>query len=307
MMYNTGMRKKPPLKFEFSYEDTSNRRCLTLEPDGMFCLPVLGFDTFKKAIDIAPPHVHAECLEISLCLRGDLEFELEGQSYLFRPDTVFVSRPDEVHRIKHYPRNMSKYWMLFRIPERNSPFLGLRSDEAKWLRREMLDLPRSFVDANHRIRAAFQRLFQVYDSADRGTAQRRFLVRNAVSSLFVALVETAKMPGRILPAARLAKIVGEIRAAPERDWTVAELARLAELSPTSLLQRFKRLTGYPPHSFVLSCRMEKAKKELAKGELPVAAIADSLGFPSAQHFATIFHRIVGVTPSEWRVRKNAKA
>lgn len=48
--------------------------------------------------------------------------------------------------------------------------------------------------------------------------------------------------------------------------------------------------------------MEKAKKELAKGELPVAAIADSLGFPSAQHFATIFHRIVGMTPSEWRVR-----
>ena len=74
-------------------------------------MPVLGFDTFKKAIDIAPPHVHAECLEISLCLRGDLEFELEGQSYPFRPDTVFVSRPNEVHRLRHYPRNMSKYWV----------------------------------------------------------------------------------------------------------------------------------------------------------------------------------------------------
>ena len=299
--------KRSALKFEFSYEDTPNRRCLSLEPDGVFCLPVLGFDTFKKAIDIAPPHVHTECLEISLCLRGDLEFELEGQSYQFRPDTVFVSRPDEVHRLKNYPRNMSKYWMLFRIPEGKFPFLGLRSDEAKWLRREMLDLPRIFVDVNHRIRAAFQRLFQVYDSADRGTAQRRFLLRNAVCSLFVALVETAKMPDRILPAARLAKIVEGIRAAPERAWTVEELSRLAELSPTSLLQRFKRLTGYPPHSFVLSCRIEKAKKELEKGELPISAIADSLGFPSAQHFATIFHRIVGATPSEWRVCKKTKA
>ena len=307
MMYNMAMKKRPPLKFEFSYEDTPSRRCLTLEPDGVFCLPVLGFDAFKKAISDSPLHVHSECLEISLCLRGDLEFELEGQSYPFRPDTVFVSRPDEVHRLRHYPRSMSKYWALFRIPRGNFPFLGLSPAEAKWLRREILSLPRSFVDVSHQVRAAFQRLFQVYDSAPRRTAERRFLVRNAACSLFIALVETAKMPGRVLPAARLMKIVEEIKAAPERDWPVGELARRAELSPTSLLQRFKRLTGSPPHAFVLSCRIEKAKQELAKGELSVAAIADKLGFPSAQHFATIFRRIVGATPSEWRVCKNAKA
>ena len=301
------LRTRPPLRLEFAYSDTPERRCVSLEPDGLLCLPVLGFDAFKKSIDISPPHVHAECLEISLCLRGDLEFEVEGRSYPFRPDTVFVSRPDEVHRLRHYPRSMSKYWVLFRIPRGNFPFLGLVPAEAKWLRREILALPRSFVDVSHLVRAAFQRLFQVYDSAPRGTAQRRFLVRNAVCSLFIALVETAKMPGRVLPAARLMKIVEEIRAAPERDWPVEELARRAELSPTSLLQRFKRLTGSPPHAFVLSCRIERAKKELSKGESSVAAIADSLGFPSAQHFATIFRRIVGLTPSEWRVRKNAKA
>lgn len=135
-------KKRPPLKLEFNYSDTPERRCLTLEPDGVLCLPVLGFDAFKKAIDDPPLHVHAECLEISLCLRGDLEFELEGQVYPFRPDTVFVSRPDEMHRLKYYPRSMSKYWVLFRIPEGNFPFLGLPPREAKWLRGEMLSLPR---------------------------------------------------------------------------------------------------------------------------------------------------------------------
>ena len=298
--------RRPPLKMPVEYCDTPELRRISLEPDGILCLPLVGFDFFKRPQDFSPLHVHEECLEISLCLRGDLEFELEGQVYPFRPDTVFVSRPDEEHRMRRYPRSMSKYWMLFRIPKGDFPFLALRSDEAKWLRREMLGLPRSFVDVNHRVRAAFQRLFQVYDSAHRGTAQRRFLVRNAVCSLFIALVETAKMPDRVLPAARLTKIVEDIRSAPERDWPVEELARRAELSPTSLLHRFKRLTGFPPHAFVLSCRIEKAKQELARGELPVATIADNLGFPSAQHFATIFRRIVGATPSEWRVRKNVK-
>ena len=95
------MKQRQPLKLEFSYSDTPERRCVSLEPDGILCLPVLGFDAFKKPIEISQPHVHDECLEISLCLRGDLEFELEGRDYPFRPDTVFVSRSDEVHRMKY--------------------------------------------------------------------------------------------------------------------------------------------------------------------------------------------------------------
>ena len=174
------MRKRPSLKFEFSYEDTPTRRCLTLEPDGVPCLPVIGLDNFKKAVPDSSLHVHAECLEISLCLRGDLEFELDGQVYPFRPDSIFVSRPSDAHRMMHYPRNMRKYWLMFRIPKGDFPLLGLLPAEAKWLRREMLALPRSFTDVNHRVRTAFQRVFQVYDSAPRGTPQRRFLVRNAV-------------------------------------------------------------------------------------------------------------------------------
>ena len=301
------MQGRPPLKLEFEYSDTPERRCLSLESDGVFCLPVIGFDAFKKPIDISPSHVHDECLEISLCLRGDLEFELQGKSYPFRPDTIFVSRPDEQHRLKYYPRSMSKYWMLFRIPRGDFPLLRLPKDEAKWLLKEMLDLPRSFTDIGHRVRTAFQRLFHVYDAEPAKTPQRRCLLRNAALSLFVALVETSKSSGHILPMAHLAGLVDEIRKHPEKDYPIDELARLAALSPTALLQRFKRLTGFPPHAFVLACRIENAKRELEAESLPIAAIADRLGFPSSQHFATSFKRIVGVSPSEWRVRKNANA
>ncbi len=301
------MQGRPPLKLEFEYSDTPERRCLSLESDGVFCLPVIGFDAFKKPIDISPSHVHDECLEISLCLRGDLEFELQGKSYPFRPDTIFVSRPDEQHRLRYYPRSMSKYWMLFRIPRGDFPLLRLPKDEAKWLLKEMLDLPRSFTDIGHRVRTAFQRLFHVYDAEPAKTPQRRCLLRNAALSLFVALVETSKSSGHILPMAHLAGLVDEIRKHPEKDYPVDELARQAALSPTALLQRFKRLTGFPPHAFVLACRIENAKRELEAGNLPIAAIADRLGFPSSQHFATSFKRIVGVSPSEWRVRKNANA
>ena len=48
-------------------------------------MPVLGFDAFRKPIERSWPHVHEECLEISLCLRGDLKFELRGKTYPFKP------------------------------------------------------------------------------------------------------------------------------------------------------------------------------------------------------------------------------
>lgn len=300
------MKKRPPLKFRFAYEDTHRRRCVSLEPDGVLCLPVLGFDNFEKAIDVSPLHVHAECLEISLCLRGDLEFELEGKSYPFHPDSVFVARPDEVHCLKRYPRSMSKYWILFRIPKGNFPLLGLPTDEARWLRQELTGLPRSFMDVGHRIRKAFQRIFHIYDSAPANTPSRRCLIRNAALSLFVALVETSKLSGRVLPMARIERIVEEIREDPGKDYPVDELARRAALSQTGLLQRFKRLTGVPPHAFVLACRIERAKRELANTATPIATIADQLGFPSAQHFATSFKRIAGKTPSEWRAQSVIK-
>ena len=292
---------RSPLKFDFAYSDTPERRCVSLEPDGILCMPVLGFDAFRKPIERSWPHVHEECLEISLCLRGDLKFELRGKTYPFKPDSVFVSRPDEIHRLKSYPRSMSKYWMLFRIPNGNFPLLGLPPDEAKWLRGNMVELPRCFMDSAHRVRSAFQRLFHIYDSTAANTPARRCLLRNATLSLLLALVETSRSKERILPTARLDMVLEEIRRNPGEDWSVDELSRRTALSPTNLLYRFKRRTGFPPHAFVLSCRIESAKRELAEGGESISTIADGLGFPSAQHFATSFKRIVGRTPSEWRV------
>ena len=124
------MMRKKALKLSFDYMDSPERRVLSLVPDGVPCVPVLGFDAYRCQWRAAPIHVHEECLEISLCLRGDLEFELGGKRYPFRPGFVFVSRPDEPHRLCAYPKGMSKYWLLFRVPVRGERI----SRNQAWLR-----------------------------------------------------------------------------------------------------------------------------------------------------------------------------
>ena len=77
--------KRKSLKLSFEYMDTPERRVLSLDADGVPCVPVLGFDAYRRQWRAAPIHVHDECVEISLCLRGNLEFEMGGKRYPFRP------------------------------------------------------------------------------------------------------------------------------------------------------------------------------------------------------------------------------
>ena len=295
---------RKPLKFDFAYADTPERRCFTLERDGVPCLPVLGYDAYRKIVEASPFHVHAECLEISLCLRGDLAFEVEGAGlFPFKPGEVFVSRPTERHRLRAHPRNLAKYWILFRIPAEGTGMLRLPKEEGAWLRDSLLALPRTFRDDRGRVKSAFQRLFRVHDEAPAGTAERSLLLREASLALFVALVETARLRAKAPPDARLRRLIAEIESAPERDHSVDELAARAATSVTALLLGFKRLTGMPPHAFVLTCRVAKAKTMLSGGGASVVQIAQKLGFPSAQHFATIFKRLTGCTPTQWRAAR----
>ncbi|NLF99613.1 MAG: AraC family transcriptional regulator, partial [Lentisphaerae bacterium] len=68
----------------------------------------------------------------------------------------------------------------------------------------------------------------------------------------------------------------------------------------NLLVRFKRLTGSPPHAFLVAQRVARAKEMLADAK-PITFIADHLGFSSSQHFSNQFKDMTGCTPSEWRM------
>ena len=63
--------KRRPLKLSFDYMDTPERRVLSLAAAGAPCVPVLGFDAYRRQWRGVSMHVHEECLEISFCLRGD--------------------------------------------------------------------------------------------------------------------------------------------------------------------------------------------------------------------------------------------
>lgn len=284
----------------FRYIDTPERRVLNLAPDGLPCIPVLGCSHYKELRPSTVEHVHPGCLEVSFCQRGSLVFESAGQTFPFLPGSIFVSQPDERHRLRTNPKGLVMYWLFFRFPKKGARLLGLPSDESAWLEQALRTFPNRLFEGTDRVRQAFLRFFRLYDTLPLGTPHRRLALRETCLELLLALVEAGEQQVRLPSPERIEPIIKAMRKHPEKDYPADLLARQSALSPCVLATLFKQTTGLPPHAFLLACRIQRAKALLRTTDLSVTRLAEVLGFASSQHFAMQFKRETGVTPTDWR-------
>ncbi len=86
----------------------------------------------------------------------------------------------------------------------------------------------------------------------------------------------------------------------EKDLTLAELAAVVSMSMYHFSRLFKQSTGFSPHQYVLNCRIEKAKRLLARTEEAIDQICQQVGFQNQSHFTNVFRKIMGTTPNAYR-------
>jgi AraC-like DNA-binding protein len=94
-----------------------------------------------------------------------------------------------------------------------------------------------------------------------------------------------------------------IRVQFAKQLTLADMAAVACLSPFHFLRGFKTAFRATPHEFLSTCRIERAKFLLERTELPVTQICFDVGFESLGSFSSWFRRLAGVSPREWRAKK----
>jgi AraC family transcriptional regulator len=82
--------------------------------------------------------------------------------------------------------------------------------------------------------------------------------------------------------------------------TLAELARLVDLSPYHFGRAFKQSFGLPPLRYHASRRMEYAKTLLLNPALSITQIGMEVGFSDTSAFTTAFRKFAGATPTEHR-------
>jgi AraC family transcriptional regulator len=141
-----------------------------------------------------------------------------------------------------------------------------------------------------------------------GGASGRLAAESLANVLAVQLIRHALAPRRLaggrdgpLPRVRLRAVVEYVEEHLDASPTLAQLAAIARLSPYHFARQFKAATGLPPHQYLISRRVERAKQLLQTGsEVTLAEAATRSGFSDQSAFSHHFKRIVGITPGQFR-------
>ncbi len=297
------MAKVPSLGCTFM--DTPERRVLDLSFELPF-LPVLGRSRSAKVREGAVEHRHARCLEVTFCERGSVKFDCEGRAWSLLPGNMFVTQPQDAHRLRVNPKGAHLWWIFFRVPRRGEAIDSLTLAETRWLVGRLRSMPARLFQGTDAVRDGFRELLSVVDGEPTGSPSRSLRLRESALSLLLAVADAGHAGTRIPRDDALRGIIERMRRVPEADYDLDDLLAETRLSQSSLAFKFKQIVGLPPHAFLLECRIRRAKDLLERTNRTVLDIATELKFSSSQHFATRFKQEAGVSPLTWRKRSRIK-
>lgn len=98
---------------------------------------------------------------------------------------------------------------------------------------------------------------------------------------------------------RLGKALVLIHSLPEMDWSIDALASEANMSRATFSRRFKTLIGESPGQYLIANRIRHAARELIKGDVTIADLAERYGYQSESAFRIAFKKQLGVGPREY--------
>jgi AraC family transcriptional regulator len=104
----------------------------------------------------------------------------------------------------------------------------------------------------------------------------------------------------VISAARMRRLIDYIEEHLDGNLSLEALAAQIDVHQLRFAKAFKVAIGKPPHQYVLSRRLERAKDLLKNTGVPIANIALDCGFCSQSHLSTWFARAFGKSPSIFR-------
>lgn len=115
-----------------------------------------------------------------------------------------------------------------------------------------------------------------------------------------ALRPDPRLKGGLAPGVRR-RLADWIEAHLHEAITLGRLAELACLSEFHLARMFRTSFGLPPSTWIAARRIDRAKRLLRTGTLPLQGVADACGYADLAHFSHRFRAATGAPPGRWRL------
>lgn len=96
------------------------------------------------------------------------------------------------------------------------------------------------------------------------------------------------------------KVIRYMESRCDRPLPLQELAAQVYLSPSQLIRRFRKETGFTPHDYLNRLRIAKAVRLLRYTDKTVAEVAREVGFRQCSRFIELYRELNGITPGRER-------
>lgn len=108
---------------------------------------------------------------------------------------------------------------------------------------------------------------------------------------------------RVLPGANVAdQAAAYLRTRYKEEVTVRMLGEVLNFHPVYIARCMQKEFGCSPIEYLMRYRLEQAKLLLLQTDLPIARIAEDVGFHQPSYFSASFVKYEGLTPRDYRRR-----
>lgn len=264
-------------------------------------LTTIGYVRFGTTASVDPGDLSA--YHVNVVLSGTVASQCGDQQVIASPRVAAVFGPDRQTRLPRWDADAVQLSIKLPRTQVEQELAGLLGRPVVKPIGFRLALP---VDegAGRRWMSILSALLQSAD-ASRNAAELRHLEsleRSLISGLLISQVHSyteqlAADPSRRAPQTAIDRVVEEIQRAPDRGYTLADLARVAGISARSLQYGFQERHGTTPMRYLRQVRLDRARDDLAQAHGSVADIAYHWGFTNLGRFARAYRDRFGEFPT----------
>ncbi|SDE38119.1 AraC-like ligand binding domain-containing protein [Paenibacillus sp. UNCCL117] len=252
-----------------------------------------------------PVHTH-EGLEVYYFQRGNANYVIGEEIYDLFPGDMLLFRGSTIHRVnpsKDVPYirsyvNFTEAFLREQMPE--DMFEKLMS---------MFEAPNGMLirwspEERDEVATYFRAIHRENEHESFGY---QLILKTLLTQLLIATYRKAKRLHEIAPAGQqshsqenVRRILQYINQHYTENFSLQELSKELYLNKYYMCHCFKEVTGSTINNYVISKRIEEAKKLLRTTDEPVAFISEKLGFNTAVHFSRSFKKFTGISPQHYR-------
>ncbi len=256
----------------------------------------------KETLSRHEPHSHAEHQLIAKYDGADRKYVIDGEQAILTRESLMFVNAGRVHKTlanqgdtaaRQLLMNISPDWLTQTFPSMfrengHGPYPRTHDTITPHIRR--------IVDA-----MVIDMMNDRFLSADRLEFMVQELILSIIDSYIAKRRSTSPMwRGSKFADARIRRAIGLLRARPNKDVNMDDVATQVGLSRSRFYDLFQMCTGRSPREYLDMLCVETAITRLSTTDTRIADVSAELGFSAQSNFTRFFLNQVGASPSEYR-------